>query len=298
MARNDGRIEPGQRLSTAISARAWNRAQQAADVVLGAGTGTAAFEQFADLPPHNKILVLNNGYQSDAPRWAPVLVAPQLETRPVGDQTDDATKAATTQFQQMPVVWTTNRTSTSAASLVCVLLQPLKVDGVGWAAVSGLCPVKIRVTQDAGPYAKFVQLNSNYTYGEFVTDRFSGFRIYWIQQNVSVGSNAWALISLSSFQVQEVVYARATSTINQQTTASSAAAGQAQLLYVKQGVITDSQTTIDVQVNACGQIPSGRYLWLKNPASADLNDNNFMGWAVIAAQNVNYSINSTSFYAG
>jgi hypothetical protein len=35
MARNDGRIEPGQKLSSAISARAWNRAQQAADVVLG-----------------------------------------------------------------------------------------------------------------------------------------------------------------------------------------------------------------------------------------------------------------------
>jgi hypothetical protein len=33
--RNDGRIEPGQKLSTAISARAWNRAQDAADVVLG-----------------------------------------------------------------------------------------------------------------------------------------------------------------------------------------------------------------------------------------------------------------------
>jgi hypothetical protein len=42
MARNDGRIEPGQKLSSAISARAWNRAQQAADVVLGAGAGTLA----------------------------------------------------------------------------------------------------------------------------------------------------------------------------------------------------------------------------------------------------------------
>lgn len=35
MARSDGRIEPGQRLSRAISARAWNRAQDAADIVLG-----------------------------------------------------------------------------------------------------------------------------------------------------------------------------------------------------------------------------------------------------------------------
>ena len=33
--RQDGRIEPGQKLSKAISARAWNRAQDAADIVLG-----------------------------------------------------------------------------------------------------------------------------------------------------------------------------------------------------------------------------------------------------------------------
>jgi hypothetical protein len=42
MARNDGRIEKGQRLSSAISARAWNRAQQAADIVLGVEPGVSA----------------------------------------------------------------------------------------------------------------------------------------------------------------------------------------------------------------------------------------------------------------
>jgi hypothetical protein len=34
-SRGDGRIEPGQPINTAISARAWNRAQDAADIVLG-----------------------------------------------------------------------------------------------------------------------------------------------------------------------------------------------------------------------------------------------------------------------
>jgi hypothetical protein len=42
MARNDGRIEKGQRLSSAISARAWNRAQQAADIVLGVEPSVSA----------------------------------------------------------------------------------------------------------------------------------------------------------------------------------------------------------------------------------------------------------------
>ena len=34
MAKPDGRIEKGQRIASAISARAWNRAQDAADIVL------------------------------------------------------------------------------------------------------------------------------------------------------------------------------------------------------------------------------------------------------------------------
>jgi hypothetical protein len=41
MARPDGRLEQGQPLRGAISARAWNRAQDAADLVLGANPGTA-----------------------------------------------------------------------------------------------------------------------------------------------------------------------------------------------------------------------------------------------------------------
>jgi hypothetical protein len=42
MARPDGRIEKGQRLGSAISARAWNRAQDAADHVLGVRPGFEA----------------------------------------------------------------------------------------------------------------------------------------------------------------------------------------------------------------------------------------------------------------
>lgn len=40
--RPDGKIVPGQKLATAISARAWNRAQDAAEIVLGSNGGAAA----------------------------------------------------------------------------------------------------------------------------------------------------------------------------------------------------------------------------------------------------------------
>jgi hypothetical protein len=49
MSRPDGRLEPGQPLRGAISARAWNRAQDAADIVLGANTGVTAGEGVRDL---------------------------------------------------------------------------------------------------------------------------------------------------------------------------------------------------------------------------------------------------------
>lgn len=42
MPKPDGRIEKGQRLATAISARAWNRAQDAADRIFGVGVGLQA----------------------------------------------------------------------------------------------------------------------------------------------------------------------------------------------------------------------------------------------------------------
>lgn len=48
MAKPDGRIEKGQPLNRAISARAWNRTQDAADLVLGASPG---FEAETATPP-------------------------------------------------------------------------------------------------------------------------------------------------------------------------------------------------------------------------------------------------------
>lgn len=67
MSRPDGRIEKGQKLATAISARAWNRAQDAADRVLGATPGFAA-----------------DGYSEDRLRYLTVRI-PQSA---VAEQTD------------------------------------------------------------------------------------------------------------------------------------------------------------------------------------------------------------------
>ena len=61
MPRPDGRIEPGQPLRGAISARAWNRAQDAADVVLGANTGILALPGHPSARSLSMPMLINNG---------------------------------------------------------------------------------------------------------------------------------------------------------------------------------------------------------------------------------------------
>jgi hypothetical protein len=65
MAKPDGRIEKGQRLSTAISARAWNRAQDAADIVLGVRPGVEAGDVLRR-PPHRIIVTMRKELPSQA----------------------------------------------------------------------------------------------------------------------------------------------------------------------------------------------------------------------------------------
>jgi hypothetical protein len=65
--RQDGRIEPGQKLSGAISARAWNRAQDAADIVLGERTGFGAQgKSVAHLPSLRATINGPRGYYGQA----------------------------------------------------------------------------------------------------------------------------------------------------------------------------------------------------------------------------------------
>ena len=63
MARPDGRVQPGQRLDTAFSARAWNRAQDAADLVLGTQDAFAAesIKRFT-LPCQQSLFGLTGSY--------------------------------------------------------------------------------------------------------------------------------------------------------------------------------------------------------------------------------------------
>jgi hypothetical protein len=78
--RPDGRIEQGQRLSTAISARAWNRAQDAADIVLGERTGFGAEGPTLQGLPQVRVALPSQGYFGQAGRLNRQAVANQYVT--------------------------------------------------------------------------------------------------------------------------------------------------------------------------------------------------------------------------
>jgi hypothetical protein len=144
MARPDGRIEKGQRLSSAISARAWNRAQEAADRVLGAGTGFEADGIRGPSAPYTFVYA-KNGTGSTVGRWS-VQSITGLEITP----TSSETAAATTQFLSMPCLTLGARSSASDTTKAwCVALEPIESNKLGRAAVSGVVQVKAADLQKA-----------------------------------------------------------------------------------------------------------------------------------------------------
>lgn len=62
MARNDGRVEKGQSIRSAFSAKAWNRAQDAADIVLGVQPGVEAWPLSTMRLPCVRAVLRDKGY--------------------------------------------------------------------------------------------------------------------------------------------------------------------------------------------------------------------------------------------
>jgi hypothetical protein len=137
MARPDGRIEKGQRLSSAISARAWNRAQEAADRVLGARLGSDAGPIASNAAPYTWVYA-RNAAGSDVERWS-VQSVTAFEIVPSSDET----AAATRQFLEMPLLMFDGRASDDDTRKPwCVALEPIKAAAIGKVAVSGVVQIK------------------------------------------------------------------------------------------------------------------------------------------------------------
>jgi len=177
MARPDGRIEPGQPLRGAISAKAWNRAQDAADLVLGAGTGIEAGVGSMGNKPYTWVLCKPS---VTVARWGIVAIT-GVEITPTSTATAEATKS----FEEQPIV--TGGTPSATTTAWGVAVEPIESGKIGRLAVGGVVQCKIEVTADTD---KFVACKS-----DGLKTGSSGEGIVLYKQS-GTGDGKWALVRL------------------------------------------------------------------------------------------------------
>jgi hypothetical protein len=179
MARNDGRIEPGQKLSSAISARAWNRAQQAADVVLGERDqfATSAKEYWGRAA---NVIYIRNDSNADVGRCHVLGIAGVV----VDPTSSDAAAAA---FVERPVLtgWTPQTGVNDTKFAICI--EPIAIGGIGRAAVGGMLAVKVRIDDESHGFATVLD-------GDATQLRSAGcgiLQLLWKESGT--GDNKWAV---------------------------------------------------------------------------------------------------------
>lgn len=189
MASPNGRIEKGQPLETAISARAWNRAQDAADIVLGVKGGTSADPSASVRAPFVSIPCAPSS--GDLPRGGIV----SLGGTPLIAPTSTDEDAETVEFQNRPVVaggvW-----SLYGGGWPGVATEPIQLGSIGSVAVSGLVTVKLDVKHTSHLFAK----PKAGSVDEMKTSESDGFPIIWKQEGD--GSGKWAIVLLGT-QMQQ-----------------------------------------------------------------------------------------------
>ena len=136
------RIKPGP-LRGQISARAWNRAQDAADIVLGDRYAQTADGPSAGASSYTPILI-KNATTGTVSRWGVLSVAGVVFT-PSG-----ATGNATQQFQDQPVL--SGGLPTGGSSFV-VAVEPIAAGSIGRCAVAGVVQAKINVLSESDTFA-------------------------------------------------------------------------------------------------------------------------------------------------
>jgi hypothetical protein len=144
MPRSDGRVRPGQKLDTAFSARAWNRAQDAADLVLRDRGGLALGEASPTPRGSNIIVIKNMEVLKEVGRFG-VLEITDVEV----DPSESASKAAS--FAERAVF--VGRAPLSVTSRIVICLEPIEYLKFGRALVGGTFACKVRVNDPSHNFA-------------------------------------------------------------------------------------------------------------------------------------------------
>jgi hypothetical protein len=241
MAKPDGRIEAGQNLRTAVSAAAWNRAQDAADIVLGARGGVQGGPQQAGPLPYTWCLARNDS-GSDVPRWG-VLAITGMEIEPTSEA-----GGATAEFERLPVV--TGDTPSDGDAAWCVAVEPIAAGKVGRVAVAGVVQCKVLIQSETDYFVK-----AGDTVNELVTGADGDGVILWKED--STGSNKWALIRFGSGP-RGMKLGKTLSDWNTDSLASI------NVYTGESGSETYSGETIENCVNKFGDIPANAWVVVAN----------------------------------
>jgi hypothetical protein len=185
MARADGRIEPRQKLSTAISARAWNRAQDAADIVLGErarfGADSTAIEKASN------IVLIRNDSGSDVP-WLGVLGIASVAINPVGGTLGgiDAASDRAREFVRRPLL-VGGTPSLSTYSSFVVAMEPIPIGAIGRAAVGGVFVCRVDVV---ATWHEFANMRTG-DRSQLQSTDCGPLKLLW--KEGGVGQNKWAM---------------------------------------------------------------------------------------------------------
>jgi hypothetical protein len=148
-----GRIAAGQRLAAAISARAWNRAQDAADYVLGTRDNFAAGDA-AGVARAATVAIVRNDSGYPVPLGGALAVEGLVVEPGAGDITAEEPTAEdrdAMEFIRRPVL--RGRRPEYAYDAIVVALEPVAVGAAGRFAVGGVFPCKVRVLSTGHRYA-------------------------------------------------------------------------------------------------------------------------------------------------
>jgi len=191
MPRNDGKLEPGQKLNGAITARSWNRMVDAAEIVLGAPQDFSADGVQGPAAPNHTILCRNDSGAAVG-RWG-VLAITGMVIAPSG-----ATGAALLSWQTSPaaigVTPATGATGASGATGAAtpgyvVAVEPIAAGKLGRTAVAGVVQAKVDVS---GASHGFATPKTGST-DVFISATSGPFKILWKQ---GTGSGQWALLRI------------------------------------------------------------------------------------------------------
>lgn len=188
MARADGRVRPGQNIGSAFSARAWNRAQQAADIVLGEHMAVAVDNN--QQPKNFSTILIRNDSGLAVPMLGVLLIGAPVASPANGTLTaDSASDFQAKQFLRHPVFVGT--TPTENATRICLTLEPLATNAIGRAVVSGMTACKIK-TVPGGPFNYAATRDADRT--QLVTSSCGPARLIWHEPEI--GDDKWALVVL------------------------------------------------------------------------------------------------------